>query len=414
MNANVFCRAVEAKLLRKLNIDEQNIIKGYLSQIKIEPLTSIKLSFKYNLEQVLRMLQTGEPSVIDSKEYQIATIGTNDEDGELSNKKHDESPNENELLAAETAKLETLFLIEIGEVYDLSKAIAPKSKLKYNYLMLDSNNCIEIPDTRDKFIWLLQEEHTRLQTGYINLHSKMRNIVMARLGRMTMAHMYDTFLLSAINGGNRFAFGFEEFTSQALITPDGTRFQFIELLPTYDTNYGTTVVLSPFNANRGWFRFRERFKILDKLSLTITYLYNSTKVVLPATPFSFPAQHISGLSANGNGTVADNPVQTNEIYLPINYYYGAAGIEKDYYGPVQGQYVFSNYNSGNPAIDAAWNGGTHGLEWRGFNDYFYELPRLPVPPPGNYPFTITLTQLPRFTGVLELISEDDSDDDTPI
>lgn len=416
MNANVFCNAVEDKLQRKLGINERDSIKEYLSQITIEPLTSLKLAFKYNLEQIVRVLKTrGEPDDVQIKDYQISIIGTNDEDGQLSEKKHSETPNERELLEAESAKLEALFLIEVADVYDLSKAIAPKSKHKYNYLMLDSDNCFEISDSRDKFTWLLQEEHVRLQTGYINLHSKMRNIVMARIGRMTLAHMHGGFAIEA-DDRNRFAFGFDEFASQALINPQGVKFQFIEFLPEYDTNYGTTIVLSPFNANRGWFRFRERFKMLDKLSLTITNLNTSAKVTVPDTPFSFPASHLPGFAIAIDHLSALDPiiVPNSRLFLPINYIYGPAGIEYDTEAMVQDPYIFSGYNSGIPVIDAAWNAGTHDLQWRAIGDYFYPVPALPIPPFGIINFTMTATRLPRFTGVLELISEDDSDDDTPI
>ncbi len=418
MNVNIFCRALEDKLHRKLDISESDSVKKYLFEVVLEPGTSLKLAFNYHLEQVYRVLSERHPSAdeIDLKEYQITNLGTSEEDGQLVTKKHTEYPDERELLVAETAKLEALFLIEVAEVYDLSKAIAPKSKLKYNYLMLDSDNCFEIPDSRDKFTWLLQEEHTILRPGYINLHAKMRNIVVARLGRMTMAHMHGDFAAAAV-ARNRFAFGFEEFASQALITPEGTKFQFIEFLPEYDTNYGTTIVLSPFNANRGWFRFRERFKMLDKLSLTITNLNTSTKVQVPAVPFSFPATQISGLIVNSGSSQAIWPISipNGRLYLPINYFYGQAGYEYDVYADVQDQYIFSGYNSGIPAIDVVWNTGTHGLQWRAISNYFHEVPFLARPPPVAFTnFTITLTRLPRFTGVLELISEDDSDDDTPI
>lgn len=416
MNVNIFCKTLEIKLGRKLGIDEQDSVEEYITGLSIEKGVSLKLAFKYYLEQIYRVLKERLIPSTNLREYQIAELGTAKEDGQLINKKYSEQPDERDLLTAETAKLEALFLIEVAEVYDLSKAIAPKSKLKYNYLMLDSDNCFEIPDSRDKFMWLLQEEHSILQTGYINIHSKMRNIVMARLGRMTMAHMHGDFAIDALDR-HRFAFGFDEFASQALINPEGTKFQFIEFLPEYDTNYGTTIVLSPFNANRGWFRFRERFKMLDKLSLTITNLNTSVKVQVPNTPFSFPATQISGLVINVGNRQAIDPINitNSRIFLPINYYYGEVGFEYDVYAMVQDEYVFSDYNSGIPVIDNAWNSGTHQLEWRAINNYYYEVPPLARPPaPAFINFTITLPRLPRFTGVLELISEDNSDDDTPV
>ena len=415
MNVNIFCSMVKEKLGRPLKIDEKESILKYLNEIQIEPGMSLKLAFKFYLDQVVKVLQTERSTdVLDFKEYQIVTLGTNKEDGQLINKKYEEESNNEYLHTVESAKLETLFLIEVSKVYDLSKEIAPKSKLKYNYLMLDSDNCFEISNSRDKFQWLLQEEHPKLQKGYINLHSKMRNIVMARLGRMTMAHMYGDFAAAATSR-NRFAFGFDEFASQALITPTGTRFQFIEFLPEYDTNYGTNIVLSPFNANRGWFRFRERFKMLDKLSLTITNLNTMSKVQVPIDPFSFTAQFMSNVLLGPLTKYNVIGIDNDTLYLPINYYYGQVGYEYDMDAMVQGEYKFSGFNSGIPAIDLAWNTGTHQLRrevFFGF-DIYYPVPALPLPP-ANTDFVITLPSKPRFTGVLELISEDDSDDDTPI
>ncbi len=416
MNAAVFCRAVEDKLQRKLDVIELTSIKDYLAGIYIDKHTSLKLAFKYHLEQVIRVLQHRKPDgdLVDIKEYQVETIGTTAEDAQLS-KKTKQPPDDTDMLIAEIAKVEALFLIEMAEVYDLSKAIAPRSKLKYNYLMLDSNNCFDIPSSRDKFTWLLQEKIPRLQRGYINLHSVMRNIVMARIGRVTMSHMHGDFAVAAL-ARNRFGFGFEEFASQALITPFGNKFQFITFLPEYDTNYGTTVVLSPFNANRGWFRFRERFKTLDKLTLTIYNLNTNAKVQVPATYFSFPASLLRGFSTSLGGIAATNPISipNSRIYLPINYVYVPPSFVYNREASVQGEYNFTGISTGDPAIDAAWTAPpTSGLQWR-FNDYYYPVPALPLPVIGTYNFTITLTELPRFTCVLELISEDDSDDDTPI
>jgi hypothetical protein len=400
MNNTIFCNAVSEKIRRRLGDDEIESIKTYLSGIRLASNTSIKLAFKYHLEQVVRVLKTRKSDVsnFNLREYQIYELGTNKEDNQNNNKKHSDSSDEKELLSAETAKLEALFLLEIAEVYDLSKAIAPKSKLKYNYLLLDSNNCSEISNDRDKFTWLIQEDYPVLEQGYINLHSKMRNIVMARLGRMTFANMHTDFTDDAI-ARNRFAFGFEEFTSQALINPEGTRFQFIEFLPEYDTNRGTTIVLSPFNMNRGWFRFRERFKMLDKLTMHITNLNTSIRVVVPAEPLSLAARHISGFIT----------VITDEYDNPVIIVNGNRYLLTD--GPWQ--YLISDYNSGQPLVDAEWN-GIHNLLFTGEPDYFVAISPVSPIAPFDVPFTVTLMYPPRFTGVLELISEDDSDDDTAI
>jgi len=416
MNANVFCTAAAEKIQRQLTINEKELIKSYLANLKISPHTSIKLAFKYHLERVCAELSKHKPKQmpIFNKDTQIAMLGKNSEADK------DNYVSDNKSTISEAAKLEALFLLEASDAYDLSKAIAPKSKLKYNYLTLDSNNCFEIPESRDKFTWLIQEEHTVLQKGYINLHAKMRNIVMARIGRMTFAHMYDDFTNDVLNK-HRFAFGIEEFASQALIVPTGTKFQFVAFLSESDRNYGTTTVISPFNCNRGWFRFREPFKMLDKLTLTVTNLNMSTKVVLPDESFSFPAIHNSNQRIPGR--ISPIYINNANINLPLNYEDTPLGIDYQFITSVQGNYVISGYNSGNTIVDATWN-GNHSLIpinpdknlYPDTNSWYRPIGTIPPPPyledPPfiEIPFTITLQYKPRFTGVLELISLDDSDD----
>ncbi len=413
MNANVFFSVVEDRLRRKLGFDEKELIKEYISRIKLTPYTSLKLAFKYHVERVCRKLSTTDRDLHENlKEQQIAMLGKSDEDFQLKSAKHT-----NSAVDALSAKLEAMFLLEVGDAYDLSKAIAPKSKLKYNYLLLDSNNCFEINGDRNKFTWLLQEENTNLQTGYINLHSKLRNIVMARLGRVTFAHMHGDFATAAINR-NRFGFGFEEFASQALITPEGTKFQFIEFMSESDRNYGSTCVLSAFNANRGWFRFRDPFKMLDRLTMSVTNLNTSAKITVPATPYSFTAINYAN---RYNGINSPVYISGGDAKLPINYYMGEFGVEYDLPISTQNPYLISGYSSGDPVVDATWN-GTRNLIFSGLDPILYNPPDwyrpigttvgpfVGVGPYIEIPFTVTLMYLPRFTGVLELISSGDEDD----
>lgn len=408
MNKVIFCKAIEAKLKRKLTIDEIYTVKDYIANIRLDRLMSVQLAFKYHLEKVIRLLSRNEEP-LDLKEYQVATIGVNDETGYSGNAHLPPSQD------AESAKLEAMFLIEAEGVYDLAKALAPKSRLRYNYLLLDSDNCIEINDSRDKFTWLINQNNVRLQTGYINLHSKMKNVVMARLGRMTMAHMHKDFTDAAV-ARHRFGFGFEEFASQALITPENTRFQFIEFLQTYDRNYGTTFVLSSFNSNRGWFRFREPFNNLDKLTLTITDLFDNQKMVVPVEPFSLAATHLINTIAAWDGDLIPYPITIpgEPLYLPYDYNYGINGPQLNTETDVHGDYIFQGYNSGFPLIDAAWNTGTHAMLSKvPLTQIFVPIPALPrpvIPMVLGIDFTIILTHTPRFTGVLELISEVEQDE----
>jgi hypothetical protein len=423
INYKVFTNALKDKLGRELTRVEKESIFEYLSTIKITAHTSLKLAFKYYMEMVLRELKKNKPATttaeVDLKAVQMQILSTGDTDN-APHQYADAYADSSESLAevVESAKLEALFLLHVADVYNLSKAIAPKSKMKYNYLLLDSANCYDIPNSRDKFTWLIQEEHTAPRTGYINLHAKLRNIKMARLGRMSFSHMYADFTQAALDR-DRFGFGFDEFTSQALITPDNNKFQFISFLPEYDTAYGTNVVLTSFNANRGWFRFRENFKMLDKLTLGITNLSTNTKFVLPTDPLQFPASFVpivsgvrtDGAFVGGSGAIniPDHRILIPWLYQNVNIYTFAITNER---------FVISDFNNGNADDMAFLNGQQLALSWYTRNaEEIYSVNEggflfAGTPPPPDLPFNLTLLYAPRFTGVLELISEDDSDDET--
>lgn len=413
MNVNVFCKAVSSNLGRRLTEVECDSIKEYLAGIRLSPLTSLKLAFKFHLDEVtneLKKIRTSfDSNSLNDLQQQI--IGTTSEGAQ---------PDISDVVAistSESAKLEALFLLEIGEVYNLSKAIAPKSKMKYNYIMLDSANCYDIPDTRDKFTWLIQEEHAKPATGYINLHAKLRNIKMARIGRMTFTHMYGDFVAAA-DAKNRFGFGFEEFASQALITPSGTKFQFITFLPEFDGVYGTNVTLSPFNANRGWFRFRERFKILDRLTLTITNLFDDTKLVLPAESKELPViLHVGGPPpGNGYTAYAGNSFEVTGLRTEVSLTTRFTSFFLN--DLLRSEPMILHFVNGDAGDEAVYDGrianitAGYGIasEYSAFNEVV-GFGALAAPPTE---LSIRSIYAPRFMGVLELISEDDDDDDSPV
>ena len=431
MNINIFCATVSEKIKRPLNYKEKDIIKTYLSQIKIDARTSLKLAFKYHLEQVCRELSKYKYNEEENnnlrdntREQQIKMLGKTEEDFQDTTKKHNPY-NQQVETTSEIAKLEALFLLEVSDVYDLAKAVAPRSRLKYNYLLLDSGMCSSISATCDSFSWLIQDENIQLRPGYINLHSKMRNIVMARLGRVTFAHMYEDFTQDVV-ARHRYAFGFDEFASQALITPNGTKFQFITFMADGERNLGTTTVLSPFNANRGWFRFREKFKMLDKLTLTITNLNRQSKVILPADPLSFPAIHYQDRELSLiNVSPIQGPIYINnsQIRLPLNYPYVDNTGSVIFNDPTsREQFLVSGYNSGDSGVDAIWNGLNTIIKFADLTanviDFYLPFTTTTLPlnaftmdePYIEIPFTITSLYKPRFIGVLELLCEDDSDE----
>lgn len=406
MNSVAFHKALENRLNRSV---DKNLVIDYLSKIRLNPSVSVKLASKYHLEKLARELSKASEEPIDIKAYQIKSIGKNSEDTIEDIRKHEGS---NYSEDTEIAEIEAAFLVGALGVYDLSKAVAPKSKWKYNYIMFDSANCAEISDARNRFTWLIQEKTPVYRSGYINLPSIMRNIVAARMGRVTFAHQNSNFI-NRVRAKHRFGFGFEEFTSQAFITPYGNRFQFVAFLPDYDTTYGTTVTLSPFDANRGWFRFSERYKTLDKLTLSITDLNTSTRFVLPAEATVIPAIQLRAIASSKAGVI-ESPIDIPNYLLPVNPKI-LTNNTYPYLTSVAEEYIFDGIDTGEPAIDNVYNGSTHSLVWVDDN-YFLFADGYTVPfdlygiTRITFPITVTLRYAPRFTGVLELISEDDSDD----
>ncbi len=290
---------------------------------------------------------------------------------------------------------------------EISPMIKPKQY--YNYITLDSDSCYFINETRDKFNWVINEEKIILKPGIINLHSSFRNIIAARIGRITLNHMTVAFATSMVNR-NRVSLGFEEFASQALITPDNNRFQFLAYLRESDRNYGTNITLSPFDCNRGWFRFREPFTTLSSLTLNMYNMITGTKISLPDSYVSFSAvKHSGNVVPTDAGEIYEHTITiTNGSYLPINYFYGADGKIDFVSAAVVGeQVVFSDINTGDPLLDALYNGLTKTITYVEDNEFIVNGEVGQIFPPGDYPMTITLLYKPRLLCTLELVSEYD-------
>ena len=286
-----------------------------------------------------------------------------------------------------------------------------KPKQYYNYLMLDSDNCHLINESRDRFTWLIQEEKVILQRGLINVHSGFRNIVAARLGRFTMNHMNIAFTDDAV-ARNRYGIGFDEFASQALITPDGNKFQFMVCMLESDNAYGTNITLSPFNNNRGWFRFREPFTTLSSLTLNMYNLNTNTRVSLPDSYVSFGAiKHSGNVYITSESEIYNNTItMDNGGYLPINYNY-VGGYKNTVYDALLGEQVlFSGIDTGDPVLDALYNGQIKSIKYIDVDEFIViGESGTPIFPVGDYSMTITLLYKPRFICALELISEYDDE-----
>ena len=306
-----------------------------------------------------------------------------------------------------------------------------KSRYYYTYLTLDSSNC-EFNETRDKFRWLLHEENPIYKHGTIDTHAKFRNIIAARLGNIHTTHMPTGFATDAVAGA-RYGFGFEEFISQALISPNGNKYQFITSIRSNDSNYGTNITLSAFDHNRGWFRFREPYAMLNSLTLNIYNLVSDTKITLPDEYTSFSAVKHSGntyvrIITNYYNTFT---ISNGNIYLPYSLLTGNGATNYFSTSTVAELVRFSGFNTGDPVLDAMYNNQLMQLKWIYQTEFFIQSEQTLIfsgPPPGwtgdyyfdagapaqpfptgDYPLTITLIYKPKFIGVLELISEYEGD-----
>lgn len=283
---------------------------------------------------------------------------------------------------------------------------AMTSKLKYKYLMLDSNNAYAAESTTSKFTWLLNDKVPTLSTGYINISNPLHNIVKARLGRMTFNNMSQSFI-DDVNNRNRYGFGFNEFVSQAMVNPLNTKFQFIEFLPEYDATRSFHATLSPFNENRGWFRFREKFNILDKLTLTITNLITDEVVSLPpSTPLTITGiQTFNTITVTVGATTYTNILVIEDLLPP---------------GPV----VISGFTTDDPVTDAALIAAYNTTQTLLLPDvatyptYYYSPIDISSATftggTAEVPVSILCTVLPdpRFVGVLELLCDESKSDES--
>lgn len=314
---------------------------------------------------------------------------------------------------SEKVKLEE-FLDDDQIVY-LSKQIIPSTREKYNYLFLDSANCYEIPSDRDSFTWLINDKIPIYQKGYINLSSIMRNIKMLRIGRLTVAHV----LLSQYSTFNtaRIGIGFKEFESQAIVLPNAVRVHHIVNKLSDDLNIGNTIVLSAFNGNRGWFRFQKKFLTLDHLTLNMWDLQTSLKLTIPDTYAT-----VSALQYKGNITPIGGVTIVNPIIIADHYMIPVQDLSSSFTGisTFDGFTVeilnFSGFTTDDPIADAAliasYN-SDHTLT-RQWAPYFYppvDISSANLVNGSTTPVTITFIYKPRFTGTLEIVSEDNSDDE---
>lgn len=389
---------------KPLSMDSLRDIQAYMAKIRITPNTSIELAVKYHLSYVLAIIS--DNSEVDMHEYLNSAIGI-EEDDQSVDKKYKNTVDQVSDADIKAIEISTLFLLKAADAYNLSKELAPSSKLKYNYLMLDSNNAYETNSDRTEFKWLInQKGANKYLPGYINLPSIIRNIKMARLGRTTFAYM-PTNTVDLIRTRARIGFSFKEFASQALIMPSGTKFNFLQFMPESDTNYGCSFTLTSFFHNRGYFRFRERYKNLDSLTMSIWDLFTPAKIPLPDVFVS--------LTATQNDIFTDSFISTTNINSALiinNTYFPAItnGLtDRLYTNEIVNISGFTTLDPvGEAAIITAYNGPHSLVHWG--QSFYYAPSPVGTTAFGSVVVTITFRFKPRFTGVIELISEDDEDE----
>lgn len=363
---------LKSELLAKFPILEESqydLVKQYIDNIETTKSTSNKLAIAYHMKKIKELI--GDDQSNDSSSVSL--------------------------------EVETLLGFLDKDPYLLSKELAPHAQMRYNYLFLDTDNNYTRTDAGDKFTWLINDKIPIYQKGYINLHAPIKNIKMARLGRVSLTHMFNNDMTS-ISSGRRITFGFDEFTSQALVAPDSTRFQFVANLRPSDATIADNAVISTFDQNRGWFRFRERFRILDKLTLTLRDAFATIprNILVPDIYVSFSGTQTSGLAVSGGGWAVLDP-----LIIPDGAKYMSNLIPEDV--------ILSGYTTNDPVGDAAGI-AAYNSQHRLFlgGDIYYFPPINPFGMIDNNPIwrtvTITLIYKPRLTCALELVSEDEPDE----
>ena len=463
--AGLFISAVENTLGKKTSDAERQYLIHYINtNITISKFTSIKLLVNHHVKIICNLIKKTKQSMankirstdttiqntehiiddFDLHEYQTNVIGIADEDGQLN--KYAELNTSTGLVSSASSmssipsassmssasfittpsissaiELEVDFLLKsTTDVYDFSKELVPKSKMRYNYVLLDTFNCYEINDSRNTFTWLINDGSPIYQSGYINLHSKLRNIKMMRLGWASFSHVDLTTYTTLTT--KRLGFSFNEFLSQALIMPSGIKFHFVQFMTGDPYNrVGSNITTSSFFENRGWFRFRERFMGLDKLTLSVYDLLAGSKVQLLDEFASFTGRQNINYSITYlpySALPIRDPVEITSPLVPLAYNHNADS-KVDYLAAINvlEPLSFSGFTTPDPVTDAAlisaYN-ATHSLQKKGGGAIYG--------PPVSYidlnastivdPYvdvTISLIYKPRLNVVLELISEDQDD-----
>lgn len=396
-------KKIENNIGRKLSDSEKIVIIKFLDKQEYSRLTSKKFMIEYCVG-ILTPILRRKNTVTDIKQIQTEMIKSES----IENKKDIiEIPDLHVIIEK--------FLDADISTKQLSKIIAPKSKIRYNYLMLDTDNCSEISNDRTVCKWIIRQNNPILQSGIINTYGYIRNITAARLGRVTVnnSNISDS-LASAAH--NRFGIGFQEFASQAILGKNNTRYQFVVFLPNSDTVSNLNYTLTPFFCNRGWFRFRSRFKTIDTLSMNITNLHTYNKFMI-RDGFLIINGTINlgtGVRFFASSDESGFPPLEFKVNDPITAYdlqYVDLTRVTKYIKTIN--VTLGGINSGDPVYDATFNGLETALFIYGgnFDSINIDVYIPPATVSGIFNITITVPVLERVITVLELLTEDENDSD---
>lgn len=438
MAEQVILPFITKKLNKRLSSDEIKYISN-----KIKNITFNKNNIGSTVNTLIDDIKTGKAIINIRNNKNVNTISAEpnklviENQREYTLQKLNESDEEyenidryNEALTLEVAEF---FTYKKDDLFALSKCVNPASKEYYSYIMFDSFNKRTDLSTETRFVWELNDSGLAVErTGVINLPHKLNNIIRMRLGRVSVNNIdYDEFSKIFNTETNRFAFYFENFKSQSLISPDGNNFHF---LAKNDTRLrrGNCFTLSTFDENRGWFRFHKPHRNTDELILNMYDIFTPTAPIAVGTvPVSIDATATVGVTIDSSWDPAFtkfyNPVIVSatpaDLYNMMTTVFFAPGDTQteNVDGPSSSNpvtYTISGFTTADPVADAAFIAAYNTSNWTAVlegDHLYFEPPVDPntaVPPltlgggkGGSYiPITITWNVSPRLLGVLEVVS----------
>lgn len=355
--------------------------------------------------------------------YQTEVLGTDEEVETL----NDYGPNSlnvldkkfNEYLARNNAEAESISVTSIlGEtsIFQFARTILPISKEAFIRCDLNLETAI-ISDDRTTFTWNLNWGPPKLERGYINMNVNLGRIARMRIGQTMFSNMPLTEYTTLTT--RRIAFDIQEFNDESFIHQNGSRFHFLQILgDRYYDKYGNNIRTSPFQLNKGWYRFARHHMPPSTLTLTFTDLFGPTRISFPPTPISIPATQWYKkpvASAFYNPGVVNYPLEIAAPYydlIPIVYRYMDKGVwATTGPGTVRNAVTFSGFTTDDPVADAALIAAYNTTRTisKYFNNYFVNVDPLPLAgatyfaaPPVAVPVTITFIYAPSFSTSLDL------------